>query len=180
MGIKKKKNGFTLLELILVLAILGIIVPAGFSMFIASMRAQLKVTLLQEVKRNGDTSLNVMESLIKSRTVSLQQLDGTSICNTAGTTYSAGDVYFVDPENERFRFHLVGDTIASDSSSIGSISLTSGKVAVTDFTLTCEKETSFTTPIINIGYTVSQVNVTTRSEEQATMDYLTKVRLRTY
>lgn len=180
MGIKAKHKGFTLLELVMVLAILGIIIPAGFSMFIASMRAQLKVNMLQEVKRNGDTSLSVIENLIKSRTVSLQQLDGTSICNTANTTYSAGDVYFVDQESERFRFHLVGDTIASDSSSIGSISLTNAKVAVTDFTLTCAKETSFTTPIISIAYTVSQVNDTARSEEQATMNYLTKVRLRTY
>lgn len=180
MGIKKKKNGFTLLELVLVLGIMGIIIPAGFSMFIASMRAQLKVSLLQEVKRNGDTSISVMRNLMTSRTVSLQQFDGTSICNTAGSSYSSGDVYFVDPENQRFRFYLDGDTIASDSSSIGSVPLTSTKVAVTDFTLTCEKSSSFTPPIINISYTVSQVNATSHAEEQATMDYLTKVRLRTY
>lgn len=175
-----KKNGFSLLELVLVLAILGIIVPAGFSIFMSSIRAQLKVSLLQEVKRNGDTALSVMENLIKSRTQSLQQLDGTPICNAAGTTYSAGDVYFVDPEANRFRFHMSGDQIASDSSAIGSSFLTNAKVSVTDFTLTCEKSSSFTPPIISVGYTVSQASDTTRAEEQATLNYLTKVRLRTY
>ncbi len=178
MGVKR--NGYSLLELVLVLSILGIIIPAGFSIFMASMRAQLKVSLLQEVKRNGDTALSVMENLIKSRTQSLQQLDGTPICNVAGATYSAGDVYFVDSEAQRFRFYLSTDQIASDSSAIGSSFLTNSKVAVTNFTLTCEKSNSFTPPIISIGYTVSQASDTTRSEEQARLDYLTKVRLRTY
>lgn len=175
-----KKNGFSLLELVLVLSILGIIVPAGFSMFMASMRAQLKVSILQEVKRNGDTALSVIENLIKSRTQSLQQLDGTPICNSSGSSYALGDVYFVDPEAQRFRFHMSGNQIASDSSSIGSSFVTSPKVAVTNFSITCEKETSFTPPIISIGYTVSQARETTRAEEQSTLDYLTKVRLRTY
>ena len=78
-----KKNGFSLLELVLVLAILGIIVPAGFSIFMSSIRAQLKVSLLQEVKRNGDTALSVMENLIKSRTCCLLYTSSIAILNSS-------------------------------------------------------------------------------------------------
>lgn len=178
MGIKNK--GFTLLELILVLAIIGIILPAGFTMFVASMRAQMKVLVLQEVKRNGDIAIANIEGLIRDRALSLEQQDGTPVCATAPDDYTSGDIYFVDPEGNRFRFYIDGESIASESSAIGAVPLTSSKVSVSGFSLTCKRDFNFSPPLISLSYTVDQAFSTRRAEETASLDYLTKIRLRTY
>jgi prepilin-type N-terminal cleavage/methylation domain-containing protein len=170
-------RGFTLIELTIVLSILGIILPAVFALFLAHIRAQTKVLILQEVKRNGDQAINTMVTLIKADGRGLQSLDGSPICNTTGTTY-AGDIYMVDSQDNRFMFHDVLGRIASESARTDY--LTTDKVAISNFQLSCQRDSQFTGPLISISFDVAQALTTTRAEESVTLPYQTKVRLRNY
>lgn len=170
-----QQKGFTMIELIIVLAILGILMPAGFAMFMANLRAQTKVLILQQVKRNGDAALDTMESLIKIQGQSLEEADGTAVCDTSGSSYS-GDVYFVDPDGQRFMFHQLTERIASESATTAY--LTSDRVTVSNFVLSCSRESQFTAPLVSIAFDVQQAQMTTRAEEAATLGYQTKIRLR--
>lgn len=174
---QSKNRGFTLIELTIVLAILGVILPAVFAIFLAHIRAQTKVLILQEVKRNGDQAINTMVTLIKADGRSLQSSDGTPICSTPGTTY-AGDIYFMDSNDNRFMFHELTGRIASESAQTDY--LTTNKVAITNFALTCQRDSQFTSPLVSISFDVAQALTTTRAEESATLPYQTKVRLRNF
>ena len=180
MGMRSK--GFTLLEVILVLGILVIILPLGFSIFLATSRAQLKVYVLHNVKRNGDTALSIMQNLIKTRALSLQQSDGSAICSSAPSSYSSGDVYFVDADDNRFRFYISYNKIPSEISSIGVSFLTNEQVSVPSggFSLTCNRATPFSPPLVALSFSISQAASTSRAEEQAALNYQTKIRLRAY
>ncbi len=173
----RSKHGFTLIELTIVLTILGIILPAVFSIFLAHLRAQTKVLILQEVKRNGDEALNTITTLIKADGRSLQDVDGARVCDTAGTTYS-DDIYVVDSNDNRFMFHEVQGRIASESAQTDY--LTTSKVAVTNFSLTCQRDSQFTSPLLTLSFNVSQAQSTSRAEESVTLPYQTKVRLRNF
>lgn len=171
----RTQRGFTMLELIIVLTILGILMPAGFAMFMANLRAQTKVLVLQEVKRNGDAALDTMESLIKVNGQRLEQADGTAICDAGSTSYS-GDIYFVDTAGERFMFHQDTARIASESATTAY--LTSDVVDVSNFVLSCSRESQFTSPLVSIAFDIQQARTTTRAEETAALSYQTKIRLR--
>ncbi len=174
---KKQLRGFTLIELTIVLALLGIILPAVFAIFLAHLRAQTKVLVLQEVKRNGDQALNTMVTLIKADGRSLQDVDGSPLCQTAGATFT-GNIYINDINDNQFMFHAVEGRIASESAKTDY--LTSEKVAISNFELTCQRDSQFTAPLLSISFDVSQAQSTTRAEESVTLPYQTKVRLRNF
>lgn len=175
----KGQKGFTLLELMITLSILGVLLPAAFAMFITNIRAQTKVLVLQEVKRNGDAALNTIETLIKTQGESMEQLDGTPICNTSGSSYS-GDVYFVDENGNRFMFNRDSNSEQIASNSASTVYLTTDNVDVTSFSLTCERESQFAAPLISVSFAIEQGRTTTRAEEQSSLNYQTKIRLRSF
>ncbi len=178
-GTSNKQSGFTFLEVIIVLSILAVLLPAAFSMFLANLRAQTKVLTLQEVKRNGDFTLSTIETLVKANAQSMEAQDTTQICSTSGSSYSSetdGDIYFVDQDGERFMFQLVGSRVASQSASTSY--LTTDKVDVSNFIMTCERDSVFSSPLVSISFTIDQSLTTTRPEEAASLNYQTKIRLR--
>lgn len=161
------------------LSIIGVLLPSAFALFIANIRAQTKVLVLQEVKRNGDAALNTIETLIKTQAKSMEQLDGTQVCSSSGSSYS-GDVYFVDDDGSRFMFNRDVDTEQIASNSATSVYLTTDNVNVTSFSLTCERESQFASPLISVAFSIEQGRTTTRAEEQSTLNYQTKIRLRSF
>ena len=177
MGINHNTHtkGFTLVELVLVLGILGILLPAVFSLFVANLRAQTKVLILQDVKRNGDTALDTIEILVKAKAKSIEQQDGTPVCTTSGSTYS-GDLYFVDDAGNRFMFNQSNNRIASESAATDY--LTTNKVSVSSFEMSCDRSSLFVAPLISISFTIDQAQTTSRAEESASLQYQTKIRLR--
>jgi len=177
----KKNKGFTLIESLIVVGVIAIIIPALFALFFSHLRAQSKVYLLQQVKQNGDNALNVIETLIKENTISIHSgsppTSGNQVCTDASSTYSS-TMYFLDRSGSYFNFAVASNKIASSSSVSSTVNLTSDKVAVTSFALSCAQGSSFSDPIVSVSFTVSQANSVNRPDESATLQYQTKMKLR--
>ena len=84
----------------------------------------------------------------------------------------------MDSNDNRFMFHELTGRIASESAQTDY--LTTNKVSITNFALTCQRDSQFTSPLVSISFDVAQALTTTRAEESATLPYQTKVRLRNF
>ena len=158
-----KKNGFTLVEIMIVIGILGIIVVIGSGAFFSILRGSTKVRTLQLVKQNGDYAISVMERMIRNaRNVSG---GGSSITITnpdGGTTI--------------FSCELDSATIASNGAS-----LLSSEVEVKDCSFNVTLGQSGIKPaVVEINFTLAKAGGTNKPEEQAEVNFHTIVTLRNY
>lgn len=176
-----KRNGFTLIEAIVVIAVIGMIIPAIFSIIFAILQQELKIYQLSEVKRQGDYALSVMESTIKNYAISVNDspTGGNELCANTGESGTAD--YFRDENANWFRFSVNSNKIASSSSIVNATAdITKSNVQVTDFVLTCSKPNGAAPALINMEFTVSAGSTSTRQEEKASITYRTKIKLRNY
>ena len=178
---KNKRTGFTIIELIVVIGIIGISIPAIFGIFFTMLRAQAKTYVLQEVKRNGDNAINIMETLIKQRVLGIysDQALTTEVCSTS-SSQSSGPLYFKDRDGAVFYFATENSPfqIASRTDSL-EYYLTNQKVSANPFSIQCFRKNTFSPPIVRIDFDVnSYSSTTTRQEENAKIHYTTQVKLR--
>lgn len=178
----KNKVGLTIIELIIVITVIGISLPAIFGLFFTMLRARAKTYALQEVKRNGDNALTIMETLIRQRALSIYS-DSTlanEIC-AATSSQSNGPLYFKDKDAALFYFIAEGVNpviIASHTASL-TYNLTNQKVAVSNFSMQCFRKITFSPSIVKIDFDITSFSTSaTRQEENAKIHYTTQVKLR--
>ncbi|MBI2641830.1 type II secretion system protein [Candidatus Roizmanbacteria bacterium] len=183
---KNKSAAFTLFEIIVVVAIVGLTLPVVFSLFFAFLRQQVKVYRLTEVKRQGDFAVRVIENTIKTHANTItKDASGVVVCKIPESDTVYG---FKDRFNNEFRFFISGGSRISSAVTnlppaptlpIGGGDLTNDKVTISGFTLTCSRSTQFSPPVINMSFQVDY-NPTDpgRPEEQATLRYQSTIKLR--
>ena len=181
MGIKLQNDkGFTLLESLVVVGVISIIIPALFALFFAHLRAQSKIYVLQEVKKNGDAALGTIETLVKENAISVHSASpptsGNEVCATM-SSYT-GVLYFLDRNGSYFSFDQTNDKIASSSSVSSTVNLTSDKVKVSAFSLSCTRNSTYSEPLVSVSFTVTQAITATNPSETASLNYQTKMKLR--
>lgn len=181
------KKGFTLIETLVVVAIIGLSLPVIFALFITTLQSQAKVAITQEVKRNGDYALDIIEHNIKASayTIYSDAAQTTEVCTTRSspsTPASSATVYFADKNNSLFYFSQLSDRIAwfAANQNPQTTYLTAPNVKVIDLSITCNRTASFSPPIISISFSVSQNEPSPRHEGTASLDYRTKIKLRSY
>lgn len=177
------KKAFTLIETIIVVAILGLVLPALFAIIFVILQEQSKIYRLSEVKRQGDYVLNVMENVIKNYAVQIYSdqalTDANEKCASAASSYnSSTSFYFKDEFRNWLRFYPNGGRIASESAVLTSVDLTSAVVTVSSFSLTCNRSSLFSDPVISVSFTVSYNSSSTRPEDTASLKYQTNIKLR--
>ncbi len=176
---KRKKNGFTIIEIVVTVGILAVVAVVGTNIFFTVLRSSSKSKVLTTVKQNGDYALSVMERMIrKSEKIVLNSDDQT--CVLGMTKFK---IVNLDQQETEFEFvDMDGDLsngydyVASNASR-----LTSDEVKITNPTFDCTKDSDFIPSSITIKFTVSQNTVATpRPEEDASVDFQTTIVTRNY
>lgn len=185
------KKSFTLIETIVVIAVIGLTLPVLIGTIFILVRQQTKIIRLSQVKREGDYLINVMENTIRDRAVTIHSAepnDANIVCKDAGSSYSPPTpiLYFLDKDKNWLSYELSGNTVASDSANLASpINLTSTKTRIENFSISCARNTIYSPPSVSFDFDVCFVTgagicTSTRPEETASMHYQTRIKLRNY
>ena len=165
-----KKKGFTLIEMLVSVAILGTVGLISTQIFFTTLRGAGKADIIREVKQNGDYALTVIERMIRNAS------GVTSVCD--GTT--ANSLTIKNLDGNETSFQLSGGQIASVSATLtGNGTLTGNKVAVNNLAFICLR-TPGKPDVVNISFSVSQAGAGAGPEEISAMNFQTTVSLRTY
>lgn len=187
------KKCFTLIETIVVIAVIGITLPVLFAIILTLMRQQLKINRLSEIKREGDYISSVLENTIKDRAVSIHSglpvNDTTIVCESANSSSnsSATILYFLDKSKNWFGYQFTGNTLASESADLinPSIDLNSSKIFVSAFSISCSRNTVYSAQSVQFSFDVCYDTglpncATTRPEEINSLHYQSRIKLRNY
>lgn len=184
-----KKKGFTLIEMVVVIAVVALTVPAIFAIVFGLLREQTKIHRLSTVKQNGDFILNTIGTTIRSNALSVHAFtpatDDNAVCRIV-ESYSDSTLFFRDALGDTFGFSASDSAVTSSSASLGSSTLlNSEKTVVSNFSLSCEKTAAYSPALVSVSFdicyaaTLGSCSVD-RAEETATLHYQTKIKLRNF
>ena len=182
----RSNSSFTLIETMVVLAVLGLVLPALFAIVFLLLQQQTKVMRLHQVKKEGDFLLYSLTTTIKNRADAIYSDQGLTNIQCAKkddshTSPNGSNFYFKDKEGNWFNYFIDENKISSDSGYIDPpIILTSDKVMIEDFQISCQRTGIFSPPIVSLGFTISYSTSSTRSEETASLSYNNKIKLKSY
>lgn len=186
---KKSLKGFTLIETIVVVAVIGLTLPVLFAIIFILMREQVKIYRLNQIKKEGDYIISLMENTIKNDAVTIHSgnppTDANIICSIADSSYSGPPLYFLDKTKKWFGYENGVNTIATASAlATPSISLTSSKIKISSFSLSCSKKNLYSPAAILLSFKIEYCNDVacsqTRPEETASLFYQARIKLRNY
>lgn len=173
---KNIKKGFTLIELIVVIAMLIIISTLSLNILITVLKNSLKAQITKEVKQSGDYAISLMTKMIRNAT-SLQSdcLDSSS------------SIRIKNPDGGETEFicDYVNNYLASSSAHL---SPTPAPEPITSTSLSLKSASCYFScqqpagkpPLISISFTLEKNTTTFKAEEKISIDFHTKAALRNY
>ncbi|MCX6726103.1 MAG: type II secretion system protein [Candidatus Shapirobacteria bacterium] len=169
-------KGFTMIEILVVIGILGIIAVIGSNMFFTTLKASNKTKVLATVKQNGDYALSVMGRMIRdSQKVITNSETPNKICEIGMNKIKVKRLDGSEIEFSCDQEGTVNGNIASNSAR-----LTSSEVKVDSCSFDCSTKGEFYPQSVVISFTLSQATVTTRVEEQALVNFKTTISVRNF
>lgn len=179
----KKKSGFTLIETIVVIAVIALTLPIIFAIIFIILQQQVKIYRLAEVKRQGDNVLSFMQNTIKASGSKIYAGTYPSIASPLCATTTGGAVaisqpyYILDKNSNWFYYSLSGNNIASYSATLGGVALNTSNVRISSLSLTCTRTATYSSPIIAVSFSVNYITTSTRLEDNASLSYQTRIKL---
>ena len=175
----RQRKGFSLVEILVVVAVLGIAISVGSSLLMTILHSASKARVLTEVKQNGDYASNLMERSLRNARDIVDSCGGVSPCTDSYISFNNEDY-----EAVVFSCEVDGDGINTIMRTIGGNTerLINNIVQVVDCSsvFTIDFGTAGVSPdVITINFTLSQVTGT-RVEETAQVSFLKKVTLRNF
>ncbi|MBI5123747.1 type II secretion system protein [Candidatus Roizmanbacteria bacterium] len=184
------KKSFTLIETIVVIAVIGLTLPVLFAIILTLMKQQVKIYRLSQIKRGGDYVINLMENIIRDNAVTIHTStppsDVNIICKNVGTSAFGTSLYFLDKNKQWFGYLATSNSVASTSANLASpINLTPNKTIVSNFSIYCSRNSIYSPAAILLSFDIcydtgSGVCTGTRPEEVTSMHYQTRIKLRSY
>lgn len=166
---KTKDKGFGLLEIIIAIAILGVIVVIGSNSFFSILRGSTKTKNLQLVKQNGDYAILVMERMIRNaRTIIRPDLGGN-------TNY----LIILNPDGGQTNFTCEDGKITSNSASLIS-SETKIISSCDDFFTIIPGKPGLKPTTIEIKFTLGLTEEKFLPQEKVEIPFKTAITLRNY
>ncbi len=189
-----KKKSFTLVEVIVVVTVMGIVLPAFFTIFTTILRQQLKVFHLAEVKRQGDYVVTVLENTIRNNayTIYSDTAGNNEICNIPSSLPGPTIQAFKDQYKTLFTLVYASQNLTLtkfDVAPAPTLAFVSGqlnntKVGITAFSLTCSRgSTLYSAPIIQLSFTICYLSgaaACASGLDQASLTYQTNIKLRNF
>lgn len=156
-NLKRKITGFTLIEMMVVVSILGLVVVITSGFLLVSLTAAGKAEVVKEVRQNGNYALSVMEGMI---------------LNSRGVGCSGPEVNVTDADGNLTTFLCKDNKISSVSAA--TVDLTSSSVTVFGCDFSCENNPGLPTKV-HLEFTVQKGGVSSRPSEKASLEFKTDV-----
>ncbi|HSX07132.1 MAG TPA: prepilin-type N-terminal cleavage/methylation domain-containing protein [Candidatus Saccharimonadia bacterium] len=167
--IHQYQSGYTLIELILYVAILGILLTATVGFFGMIADARVKSQTISEVNDQGTFAIDYLTQTVRnatSITTPLTSTSGSSLTLVVPTASLSPTI-----------FSLSGTTLQVQEGAGAAVALTNSKVQVTNFTVK-NLTRSGTSGIVQISITLSRVNTAGRNEYDYTQTFTTSAAVR--
>jgi prepilin-type N-terminal cleavage/methylation domain-containing protein len=194
----KKNKGYTLIEMLIVISIVGLIMPAIFTILFVIIQQQLRIYRIIETKKQGDYVLTFIKNKVIEDAVKITDAT-TEQCAIANTYYpplangvqptNNGSTFFFQTTQATTKFNFYIDTASNsiDNNSLvfnetvgGTVTptqITSKKVVISNLAFQCVKKTNTGGALVRISYVVTYNSTL---GDPVSYTYSTKVKLRTY
>lgn len=188
-----KQFGFTFLEVIIVLGIIGILLPIVFSIIFTVSRQQNKIYRLAEVKQQGDYAMAFMKSYVGEHAEKIYNDSALTaeVCKTSAApqnlhiSQTGNNFYFLKENtlNDYFRLYVATDSsrlMLDDNGEQFNLTTSNVKVINDQIELVCIKKNNVSNPfvIISFGLYYTTNLQTARPEDVAILNYKGVVQLR--
>lgn len=175
----RRGAGFTLIEMIVSVAIIAVVGVALSQVFIATLRTNTKTELFKDVKQNAELALETMVRMIQNAK------EVTSSCSIAGTNSTSITIVSEDDGETTFGCFLDGtNTRIASQSAQGTSYLTSSNVSLggdscagSTLAFTCFGAAGIPTSI-TISFDLAQVGTPQQAFEQASESFQTSATMR--
>lgn len=182
-SVASSQSGFTLVELLAVMVVIGVVGGAMGTILISSLVGTNKTNSIDNVRQNGNFALFQMSKTIEfSRNfygVSTDGIQYTTDCTQPAvsptptpTKYSY--IKIVPDSGQTVVFSCSGTTISSNSASI----LDTSNVSATSCFFTCSQDSLVLPPTIGIDFSLSQSKPGNFTENKTSVSFSTSVTLR--
>ena len=181
----KLQKAFTLVEVIIVVAILGIVLQIVATILVTIMRQQTAIIRFGDVKKEGDQILAIIKSEIQTKARGTYDNAGGNpeICLNTTPVTMQGE-YFLKKTGGYFIVNYVapgalpanpGKITFRDGVAGTIVDLSSKKVNVTNFTFQCVKLGTYANKLIAIDFDIAATTNLMIAEGNPTLHYSTKV-----
>lgn len=130
---KPDQKGFTLVELILTMALLVLVGSLGVNLFLATITARAKVNAAMEINQNAALAARrITYEIRRSRGAELTSDFGVNLATTPGTTL---DLDMPDVPRDPTSFDIASGVLRVTQGTGSTINLTSNDVSITNLTI---------------------------------------------
>ena len=185
-----QKKTFPLIEIIVVISVIALVMPAIFAIVFGILRQQTKIYRLSTVKKEGDFILNIIGATIRNNALTIYSSsppdDTNGVCQIVESYPSSSSLFFEDQWGSWFGFSESTNRISSSASVLASpLILNSEKTLVSNFAISCDRLVTYSPAVVSLSFdicysTASGSCISSRPEETASLHYATKIKLRNY